>query len=64
MNNLEFSQLLTNLKYYPKFKFHPNKVLLTCFPFGPLFGFSWQQCYVETFICQDRQFETYESMQA
>ena len=29
MNNLEFSHLLTNLKYYLKFKFHPNKVLLT-----------------------------------
>ena len=39
MNNLEFSRFLTNLKIVSGIRFHPNKVLLTCFSFTPLSDF-------------------------
>ena len=41
MNNLEFSQLLTNLKILSEIKISSQQSLSTCFLFRPLFGFSW-----------------------
>ena len=63
MNNLEFFQLLTNLKIVSEIQISSNKVLLTCFSSVHLFT-DIRGSNVKIFICRDRQCETYESLQA